>query len=268
VDAQVHIWEHGIPPSNHRQSPLTAEGLIEEMRSAGVDKAVLIPPLWDPNGNDYSVKVAARYPEKFAVMGLVNLQAPMEPNELRTWLDSHRMLGVRISFNNPVLRAKLTSGLADWLWQSAEAAGVPVMILAPQLSALLGMVARRHPALKIVVDHMAIPRGMKAPAAFQHLPELIALAKYENVAVKMGGVPNYAQMEPYPYPSLLGYVRQVIEAYGPMRCFWASDLSRLHGPYSECVSMFRDGLDWLNSDERAAIMGRGIGQWLRWSVTC
>lgn len=266
VDAQVHIWEHGTPPANHRQLPLTAEGLLDEMRLAGVDRAVLVPPLWDPGGNEYSIASSAKYPEKFAVMGLVDLQTPMQPSQFRGWLERNRLLGVRISFNNPELRATLASGKADWLWQSAEAAGAPMMVLAPQLSALIGMVARRHPALKIVVDHMAIPRGMKAPGAFQHLPELTALAIYENVAVKMGGVPNYALDEEYPYPQLLGYLRQVIDAFGPARCFWASDLSRLHGSYSNCANMLRDGLSWLTVDERAAIMGSGICNWLNWRI--
>jgi L-fuconolactonase len=190
----------------------------------------------------------------------------MQPEQFRQWLHDNRLLGVRISFNNPALRASLTSGLADWLWRSAEAAQAPLMILAPQLSSLIGMIARQHPSLRIVVDHMAIPRGMKAPDAFQHLPELTALAQYDNVAVKMGGVPNYAKGERYPYPQLLGYIRQVIDAYGPSRCFWASDLSRLHGSYSECVSLFREELSWLTTDERAAVMGGGIGDWLNWST--
>ena len=264
VDAQVHIWERGTPPANHQQSPLSAEGLLQEMQSAGVDRAILVPPLWDPGVNDYSIQAATRFPEQFAVMGLVDLNAPMERDAFREWLLRNRLLGVRIAFNNSILRANLAVGLADWLWASAEAAGAPLMILAPQLSALIGMIARRHPGLRIVVDHMGIPRGMKAPNAFQHLPELIALAKYDNVAVKMGGVPNYADNDAYPYRSLHGYLRQVIDAFGPMRCFWASDLSRLRGPYAECVGMFREGLDWLSEEERAAILGRGLAKWLNW----
>lgn len=266
VDSQVHIWKAGDPPSNHRQAPFTAEDLLGEMQIAGVDRAVLVPPLWDPHGNDYSIQSAARYPDRFRVMGLVNLAEPQQPEAFSEWLRGNRLSGIRISFNNTALRATLTGGHADWLWKSAEAAGAPVMILAPQLTALIGMIARTYPALKIVVDHMAIPRGMKAPAAFSHLPELKALAKYSNVAVKMGGVPNYADNDVYPYRSLRGYLRQVIDAFGPMRCFWGSDFSRLYGSYKECAGMFRDELDWLSADERAAIMGQGICKWLNWQI--
>jgi L-fuconolactonase len=233
------------------------------MSVAGVDRAILVPPLWDPNGNAYSIRAAARYPERFAVMGLVNLNEQRDGPSFRAWLTSQALLGVRVSFNNPALRAVLTGGQADWLWASAEGAGAPVMILAPNLCAYIGLIARQHPELKIVVDHMAIPRGMKAPAAFAHLPELKALARFPNVAVKMGGVPNYAT-DTYPYVSLHGYLREVIDAFGPMRCFWGSDLSRLIGPYAECVSLFRDSLG-LHAEECADIMGRGVCRWLGWT---
>jgi L-fuconolactonase len=266
ADSQIHIWEAGTPPPNHRQDPFGVDDLLREMLVARVDRAVLVPPLWDPAGNEYSIKSAARHPERFVVMGLVNLLKPMDADSFREWLNQNGLCGIRISFNSPALRAVLTSGHADWLWKSAEGAGAPVMILAPHLSAFVGLIARQHPALKIVVDHMAIPRGLKAPAAFAHLPELKALAKYSNVAVKMGGVPNYAN-DAYPHRSLHGYLRQVIDAFGTMRCFWGSDFSRLVGSYAECVSMFRDELDWLTVNERAAIMGLGLCKWLNWSTS-
>lgn len=267
VDSQVHIWEKGSPPPNHRQQPFTTSDLLREMQIASVDRAILVPPLWDPDGNAYSISAAARYPDRFAVMGVVNLFEQRAPQEFRDWLNAHRLLGVRVSFNNPTSRAHLTHGHADWLWHSAEATGAPVMVLAPHLLPMMRLIACQHPGLRIIIDHMAIPRGQKAPAAFEHLPELKALAKYDNVAVKMGGVPNYAKDDKYPYRSLHDHLRQVIDAFGPMRCFWGSDFSRLIGPYVECVSMFRDELDWLTLDEREAIMGRGICEWLNWRLS-
>lgn len=266
VDSQVHIWEQGKPPPNHRQQPFTANDLLREMQLAKVDRAILVPPLWDPAGNAYSIDAAAAHPERFAVMGVLNVLEPRTADDLRDWTRGNKLLGVRVSFNNPISRAHLTHGHADWLWRSAEGAGVPLMLLAPHLLPLVRVIVEQHPGLKIIIDHMAIPRGQKAPAAFEHLPELKALAKYPNVAVKMGGVPNYAKDDTYPYRSIHDRLREVIDKFGPMRCFWGSDFSRLIGPYAECVSMFRDELDWLTLDERAAIMGRGICEWLGWRV--
>ena len=264
VDGQVHIWQHGAPPPNHRQEPFTAAALLREMDDAGVHRAVLVPPLWDPARNAYCIGAAREHPDRFAVMGLVDLHSPRNADDFRDWVAASGMRGVRISFNNPKLRALLASGAADWLWRSAEQSGTPIMLLAPQLCAWMGTIARQHPGLRFVVDHMAIPRGLKAPAAFDHLPELLMLARYPNVAVKMGGVPNYADLDGYPYRSLRPYLRQVIDVFGPARCFWASDLSRLHGSYAQCVDVFRDSTDWLLEAERTSILGVGLCKWLGW----
>jgi len=39
-----------------------------------------------------------------------------------------------------------------------------------------------------------------------HMPALLALAKYPNVAVKATGVPGYSG-EAYPYPTMQTFVR-------------------------------------------------------------
>jgi predicted TIM-barrel fold metal-dependent hydrolase len=56
-------------------------------------------------------------------------------------------------------------------------------------------------------------------AAFTALPELIALAKYPNVAVKASGAPGYSS-EPYLYRNIHPYIRQIYDAFGPERIFW------------------------------------------------
>jgi len=46
VDAQVHIWSGGKPANlRHRQvSAFTRDELLNEMREAGVDAAIIHPP--------------------------------------------------------------------------------------------------------------------------------------------------------------------------------------------------------------------------------
>ena len=51
-----------------------------------------------------------------------------------------------------------------------------------------------------------------------HLPNLLALARYPNVAVKATGVPGSTR-EPYPYRNLHPYLRRVNDAFGPERRF-------------------------------------------------
>jgi predicted TIM-barrel fold metal-dependent hydrolase len=49
VDAQVHIWRQTVsqPTGKHRKvSLVSAEQMLKEMDEAGVDAALIHPPLW------------------------------------------------------------------------------------------------------------------------------------------------------------------------------------------------------------------------------
>src|SRR5882672_223982 len=91
---------------------------------------------------------------------------------LPAWRERPGALGLRFSFNSPQTQAWLTDGTADWVWPAAERAGLPVALLAPGVLPAVGAIARRYPSLRIIVDHLGIPRGLKDAAAFAHLPEL------------------------------------------------------------------------------------------------
>jgi L-fuconolactonase len=266
VDSQVHIWTGGRPSPHHRQAPYGAEDLLKDMAEAGVDRAVLVPPTWDPAGNAPSLKAAVDHPDRFAVMGMLDITSAGAPQQLERWRDQPGMLGVRLSFNSPATRRLLIDGSANWFWAKAEAQDLPLMLLLPGLLPVVAEIAARHPGLRIVVDHLAVPRGAKGAAAFEHMPELIAVSRYPNVAVKAAGVPGYAEGEAFPFPSLHEPLRQVFEAFGPDRMFWGTDLSRMTVPYRECVEMFTTGLPWLKGGALAKVMGLGLCRWIGWPV--
>lgn len=266
VDAQVHIWEGGTPPHHHRPGPYSADQLLADMAVAGVDRAILVPPTWDPSGNTPSLDAARAHPDRFAVMGLLDPAQKLSPEDLRRWRAQPGMLGARLSFNRPDTRARLIDGSTDWFWGAAEAEDMPVMLLIPGLLPWVAGIAERHPRLRIVVDHLGVPRGAKGAQAFEHLPELLALARFPNLAVKAAGVPGYAVDEPYPYRALHRYLQPVFEAFGADRVFWGTDLSRMSAPYRDCVTMFSQELTFLADEQRAQTMGLGLIRWLGWTV--
>jgi len=72
--------------------------------------------------------------------------------------------------------------------------------------------------------------------------------------------------EPYPFPSLHAHIRRVVDAFGPQRVFWGTDLSRLRGTYRQAMIMFTEELDFLSATDEEWIMGRGIAEWLHWPL--
>src|SRR4029077_11252662 len=81
--------------------------------------------------------------------------------------------------------------------------------------------AERHPGLKLIVDHYGRP-----DAAWTNLPDVVALARFPNIALKATGAPSYSS-EPYPYRNIHGNIRRLYDAYGPARMFWGTDITRM-----------------------------------------
>jgi L-fuconolactonase len=274
VDSQVHIWaadtpERPWPPGQaaraHQPVPLTAEALLEKMDAAGVTRAILVPPSWEGDRNDVALAAAHRYPERFAVMGRLSLEAPESRDEFLPLTRRKGMLGLRFTFHTKEQQKLLTGGAADWLWPAAEAARVPLMVHPPHCLPLIDAIAARHPDLRLVIDHLGLMRPKVDHEAFANLSALFALAKRPNIAVKASAVTDYSG-EPYPHPILQGYLRQVFDAFGPRRMFWGSDISRVRHPYRQMVTLFTEELPWLGEEDKAWVMGRGVCEWLGWEV--
>lgn len=263
VDAQVHAWSGGESTGHHRRSPITREVLEKEMAEAGVERAVLVPPLWDPSGNAYSLRLAQDAPDRFAVMGLLDPKTAEPAKAVRAWRERPGMLGMRFLLNTPERMKPLRNGDLDPVWPAAAEAGTVVALLIPGALDRVAGIARNHPDLRIIVDHLGVPRGASGPDAFAHLPELLALAAHPNVHVKAAGVGDYA-LDAYPFASLDGTLRRVLDAFGPERIVWASDLSRLRHPYRQCAEHFRAALPELGDAEMRMIMGDNICRLLGW----
>jgi len=186
---------------------------------------------------------------------------------LATWREQPGMLGLRLTFHRPDTAPQLADGTADWLWTAAERHRIPIMVHAPDHLQKLGEIAARHPGLTLIVDHMGFGRetmDAKAPAGAERVA---ALARYDNVFVKVSALPCFSS-EPYPFRNLNGTLRRVIEAFGPRRSFWGTDLSRMleHCSYRQGVTHFTQGLDFLSADDLDWIMGRGLRECLRWDA--
>lgn len=272
VDSQLHVWGRSTPErpwplgregEAQRPYPISAETLLFQMDLAGVAAAVLVPPSWEGDRNDLALDAARRYPGRFAVMGRFALQDPPDAQRLADWKRQPGMLGMRFTFHNEHNRHLLTAGRADWLWAAAESHGVPVMVLAPGAMPALERVARRHPGLRMVLDHAGLAVHEKAPAVLADLASVIALARCPNVAVKASGLPALST-QAYPFADVHDCARRLFDAFGPRRTFWGTDLTRMPCTYKECIELFTREFAWLRGEDREWVMGRGLCDWLAW----
>ena len=104
-----------------------------------------------------------------------------------------------------------------------------------------------------------------AYTAYRFQPELLALAKYPNVAVKATGQAGYAEDE-YPFRSLHPHLQRCFDAFGPARMFWGTDITRMPCSWRQCVTLFTEELPWLKDRDLELVMGEALCNWIGWPL--
>jgi predicted TIM-barrel fold metal-dependent hydrolase len=269
IDAQIHLWAAGLPsnPTHWAVTHFTAEEAITLMDEGGIDAAVIHPPDWDPGATELAFKAVRDYPRRFAIMGALPLDDPGTRARIAGWRRQPGMLGLRYSFLSDPARRWLTDGTIDWLWAEAEKADVPIYMIATDSFAGIARIAERHPGLRLTIAHLGGRGGitlLQDDAAMTHMPELLTLAKYQNVAVAATGVPGYSTA-PYPFPNMHTSLRQVYEAFGARRMFWGTVISAMPCSWRQCATMFTEKLSWLREADKPLVMGEALSAWWGWT---
>jgi len=275
VDAQVHLWKASGPDfpwvsgaKPQLPEPFTIERIVPLMDEAGVDRVVIVPPTLN-DINAYALEAVQRYPNRFAVMGRVPLENPKSAALLPRWKDQPGMLGVRVTFNTPETLKWLSDGTTNWFWPAAEKAGLPVMFLAFGNVHLFDPIAKSHPGLPLIIDHMGVnpPIAQDPGRMAKAIGDAVALAQYPNVSIKMSNLVN-ASLEPYPFRDLTPHLQRVFEAYGPRRCFWGTDLTNTQFTrvtWRQRIDHFTKELPFLTESDKDWVMGRALMERLKWA---
>jgi len=269
VDSQIHIWQNGKMSPHHRQIPTySAVDALAEMKTAGVDCAVIHPPgaLGEPV-NALAVEAVRSHPDKFCILGHFDLLSPDREKIVAGWRKRPGMLGFRYTFSQPEEKSRWTDGSLDWFWKACEKENLRIGLLAsgPTIAAF-GKIAQRHPGLRMHIDHIGRGGGrskLKDDALYADLGDMLALARLPNVAVKLSGAPSTSSQS-YPYKNIHQYLQQIIETFGPDRCFWGTDITRMPCSYRQCVTMFTEEMPWLKGRDLERVMGGAVVDWLGW----
>ena len=255
VDSQIHLWQNGKMSPHHRQIPTySAADALAEMATAGVDCAVIHPPsALGEAANVLAVEAVRKHPDRFCILGHFDLLSPDREKIVARWRERPGMLGFRYTFNQPQEKSWWTDGSLDWFWKASEKAGLVVGLLATgEHIKALGNIAERHPGLKFNIDHIGRGGGrsaLKDDALYADLNDMLALAKLKNVGVKLSGAPS-TSTQPYPYKNIHGHLQRIIEAFGPERSFWGTDITRMPCTYKQCVTMFTEEMPWLKGRDK------------------
>lgn len=282
VDSQVHLWLDESPDrpwvkgarerlikNGHRTEAFTYEECLKHMDEAGVDRVMIVPGSWEGDRIDYALKACEAHPDRFAVMARIPQNKPAEAKAmLKDWQSIPHVKGTRLTFHRPIDRNWMIDGTMDWYWPFAEEHGVRTMIHAPIWKRETGEIAKKHPGLRLIIDHMGIFTRMMDDAIEYWVEETLELADNPNIYVKVSAIPSYSS-KPFPFENVNKYVRMVVDAFSAQRCFWGTDLTRQlnHGmTYTDCIEHFTKHMGF-SGEQLEWIMGRGISECLDWPAT-
>ncbi|WP_328286341.1 amidohydrolase family protein [Phreatobacter sp. AB_2022a] len=263
IDAHHHFWQiargdygwltpalgaihRDFGPADLR--PLTARH--------GIGATILVQAAPTVAETRFLLSIAAAEPSVAGVVGWADFDAPDAPAAIAELAGNPLLVGLR-----PMVQDMADD---DWLARPDHAPAFEALerhglvfdaLVLPRHLPRLAAVARRHPGLSIVIDHLAKP-----PIAEGRLDpwraDMAALAALPNVACKLSGMVTEAAAG-WTVDHLRPYADHVLAAFGPGRVLWGSDwpVATLAASYDDWVGATEALLAAMPPAERAAIRG-------------
>ncbi|MDE0941427.1 MAG: amidohydrolase family protein [Alphaproteobacteria bacterium] len=275
IDSQVHAYERdhpGRPWAAVLTGPdeVTGDDMVAAMDAVDVDGALLVSAFtmyrYDAS---YAVSVQQAHPDRFAVIKPVDPNDPAVADTIADWASLDGTVAIRVMMTDNVSTDPDDPGINRVLAAAAQH-GLPVNLLAWDRLAQAGLLAARHPQTSLVIDHVGMRQPFAPPAPpdpFADLANLMALAQYDNVAIKISGACTLSNA-PYPYDDIWDPLCRIFDAFGFDRCMWGTDWTRAVKllTYAQGVEPFRL-TDRISDDDRATLMGRSLQRIYNWSPT-
>ena len=269
VDTHVHVWE--IDPPRYPVGPTaptwtaepdepgTADELIEDMNANGVDASVLVQTSWSTWDNGYMSDSVARFPDRFVGHGLIDPQdTEGNAEQVRYWMEDRGLVGFRFHpFYYPDEQILVKEGNRT-MWEELAARNAVIQFhMRPGDAPQVDEIARRHPDMTLIIDHMGYPDPETGMEVFQ---PIIDLARHDRMFVKISDVKGRSQ-EPFPFRDMHPFVRALLDAFGVERTMWGTGYPGHHRVKHNWLSLadelrlVREGYDFLTSAEKDRLLG-------------
>ena len=272
-DTHAHFYTNDADkyPFNAKGSRLGPEGqVVLAMRYPKTPEVIF--KFWDAAGiakgcgvqynstyasdNRYLLDVSKQYPNRIVPVVILAPTAADTPAALEKMARENRISGVRFTGrtdeagNYPFL-----TDAAAGVWDAANRLGL-VIVLMPTGGNMggamkrVGELAVKYPNVRIVLDHVGLPRREGAPT-FGFTPEHLALAQHKNIYYKYtswlieadeaGKVPLQPQLE------------FIVKTYGADQMVWGSDVGNTEGDMVGWVNKALDAAKGLTLAQQKAI---------------
>ena len=272
IDSQVHSYQRNSstrPWLGFLQGPeeVTGDDMVEAMDRVGVDGALLVSP-FSLYGYDasYALDVYATHPGRFRLIKPFDPQDESIADQIASWSVKPGVVGARLMLRPPSFESD-DPGVNRLLSAGAKA-GIPINVMCSGNLKVFRELATRNPNTQLVVDHLCLNQPHVPPVPtdpFADLADVISLAAYDNVAIKISGACTLSH-QPFPYADIWQPLTEIFQAFGFERCMWGTDWTRAVEllTYEQGVEAFRV-TDSLSDSERSELMGGSLMKIYDWS---
>lgn len=238
------------------------ESLLDQMFRHRVDHAVLVQHAGEFD-NRYLIECAQRFPGRFAIACLVDVQQPDAAQTLTAWVErSPAVQGVRLYLSH------LFGGApgAEAAWSRADELGLVVTVaggLRELTSPEMEGTVKRFSRARLHLEHLAHP-DPKAPEPFEQYRKALALAQFENVSLKVSGFYSFTQLPWSPYTDTIRFFELARDAFGARRMMWGSDFPPVsfREGFHNTLRFATSHLPLASAEDRAYLLGRtALSHW-------
>jgi L-fuconolactonase len=282
IDAQIHEPTAQIPIPGvdaATTSAIDVELAREAMDAIGVDIALAV------TGEPFITAALERYPDRFAGVVTFDHAHPDLSADVARVRDLPGVIAGRAlvgDWRDMTLRPEFEQGLFDPIFAAAEEVGLPIFVSTHGWAKVMEAVVVRHPGLTLIIDHIGVSQHPVSPPnddPWGRFPDLLALAKYPNVHVKLCGAPLLSE-QAYPFSDVWPQLALLFESFGFDRIMWGSDYTRMRQAdlprgtrprrrglsYADSLSYLLDS-DRFTQGEKEKLFGGTLRRVLNWPRT-
>lgn len=216
IDAHAHIGYIG----GWADVGITEEGLVEQMDAFDIERTALCC-----EDNEVTLKAMTDHPGR--IIGCIYVNPLVQ--ETVDVMEHYAAKGFRAVKLNPLRHAYCADGdVVDPVMEKAERLGIPVCIHSGHppysLPWQIGLLAERHPGVRIMMIHMGHGHGVYIDAAIK------MARKFSNIYLEMSGMPMPSK------------ILEVYETVGKDRIMFGTD-TPFHEPGVELRKVMVSGVD-------------------------
>jgi L-fuconolactonase len=252
----------GNPGGHHGPNPVhevpDAVRMLRWMKEENVNGIVAVQKrMIYRYDNSYILDSSDKYPDLFSAVVILDAEDDGTPALVRRYVRDHGLAGVRF------FGGRKPDGSMPWLnstkalntWAVAQEFGlvIDLEVLSqggggPSIPDIIAL-ARRFPAVRIVLDHLLEPEAHEGDREHYGLDErYVTLAREKNIYFKFTSINlDICREESIPADRLL---RRAVDLYGADHVMWGSDIGTSSGTYKDMVQRFLDSAVLLTEDEK------------------